>query len=97
MSRRPQPPKRRPLTRPIPPEQVAAAVVRVLRKGHRQAVVPGHLSAGSALWQLFPRPAATAMRRWIGLDRVFLDVGADRAAYERRIAAGGTGNDRAAE
>ncbi|MFD4292791.1 SDR family NAD(P)-dependent oxidoreductase [Rhodococcus sp. NPDC058505] len=75
-----------PLTRPIPPEQVAAAVVRVLRRGSRHAVVPGRLSAGSALWQLFPRPAARLLRRWIGLDRVFLEVSSDRAAYERRIA-----------
>ena len=75
-----------PLTRPIPPEKVADTVVRVLRRGSRHAVVPGRLSGGSALWQLFPRPAAKVMRRWFGLDRVFLDVGADRAAYDRRIA-----------
>ncbi|GAA4476370.1 SDR family oxidoreductase [Rhodococcus olei] len=76
-----------PLTRPIPPERVAATVVTVLRRGRRQAVVPGRLSTGSAVWHLFPRPVATAVRRWIGLDRVFLEVDADRAAYERRIAA----------
>ncbi|MFE3291541.1 SDR family oxidoreductase [Rhodococcus sp. NPDC059234] len=75
-----------PFTRPIPPEQVAATVVTVLRRGRRQAVVPGRLSAGSALWQLFPRPVARALRRGVGLDRVFLDVGADRQAYDRRIA-----------
>ncbi|TQF67038.1 SDR family NAD(P)-dependent oxidoreductase [Rhodococcus spelaei] len=75
-----------PLTRPIPPEQVAATVVSVLRRGRRHAVVPGRLSTGSAVWQLFPRPAAKVMRRWIGLDRVFLDVGDDRTAYEQRIA-----------
>lgn len=75
-----------PLTRPIPPEHVAAAVVTVLRRGRRQAVVPSRLSGGSALWQLFPRPLARVLRRSLGLDRVFLDVGADRAAYEQRIA-----------
>ncbi|MGW0044813.1 SDR family oxidoreductase [Rhodococcus sp. NPDC003348] len=75
-----------PLTRPIPPEQVAATVVRVLRRGSRHAVVPGRLSTGSALWQLFPRPAARVLRRGFGLDRVFLDVTSDRASYERRIA-----------
>ncbi|MFF0814204.1 SDR family oxidoreductase [Rhodococcus sp. NPDC003318] len=75
-----------PLTRPIPPQQVAAAVVTVLRRGRRQAVVPARLSGGSALWQLFPRPVARVLRRSMGLDRVFLDVGAERAAYEQRIA-----------
>lgn len=76
-----------PLTRPSPPERVAAAVLTVLRRGRRQAVVPGRLSAGSAVWQLFPRPAARVLRRWIGLDRVFLDISAERQAYDQRIAA----------
>ncbi|MFD1814245.1 SDR family oxidoreductase [Rhodococcus gannanensis] len=75
-----------PLTRPVEPTEVAAAVLTVLRRGRRQAVVPKRLTSGTALWQLFPRPVASAMRRWFGLDRVFLDVDADRSAYEQRIA-----------
>ena len=75
-----------PLTRPIPPEKVAATVLTVLRRGRRQAVIPGYLPGGSALWQLFPRPVAGILRRSIGLDRIFLDVGPDRAAYAQRIA-----------
>lgn len=75
-----------PLTRPIPPAKVAATVVTVLRRGRRQAVVPGRLSGGSALWQLFPRPVAGILRRSLGLDRVFLNVGPGRTAYAQRIA-----------
>lgn len=73
------------LTRPIPPEEVAATVVAALRRGRRQAVVPRRLSSGSALWQLFPRPTARVLRRAIGLDRIFLDVGPGREGYDRRI------------
>ncbi|QCQ90701.1 SDR family NAD(P)-dependent oxidoreductase [Rhodococcus sp. SGAir0479] len=75
-----------PLTRPIPPEQVAATVLRVLTRGRRQAVVPRRLSTGSAVWQLFPRPAARGLRRTLGLDTVFLDVDSGRADYDARIA-----------
>lgn len=74
------------MTRPIPPEEVAQAVVTVVRRGRRQAVVPRRLSTGSALWQLFPRPVATTLRRTLGLDTVFLDIGSGRADYDARIA-----------
>lgn len=75
------------LTRPIPAEQVAATVLTVLVRGKRHAVVPRQLSTGSAVWQLFPRPAAKLLRRTIGLDTVFLDVGSGRADYDARIGA----------
>ncbi|OQQ20983.1 short-chain dehydrogenase [Prescottella equi] len=74
------------MTRPIPPEEVARAVVTVVRRGRRQAVVPRRLSTGSALWQLFPRPVATTLRRTLGVDTVFLDIGSGRADYDARIA-----------
>ena len=74
------------MTRPIPPEEVARAVVTVVRRGRRQAVVPRRLSTGSALWQLFPRPVATTLRRTLGLDTVFLHIGSGRADYDARIA-----------
>lgn len=73
------------MTRPIPPEQVADALVAVLRRGRRHAVVPGRLSAGSAVWQLLPRPAAHALRKALGLDTVFLDIDCGRAEYDARI------------
>ncbi|MFC4602992.1 SDR family NAD(P)-dependent oxidoreductase [Rhodococcus kronopolitis] len=72
------------LIAPIPPERVADAVVSVLRTGRRRAVVPGRLSAVLA-WPLLPRPLARRMRTVTGLDRVFLDVDADRAEYDARL------------
>lgn len=74
-------------TRPIPPEQVAATVLTVLIRGRRHAVVPRRLASGSAVWQLFPRPAAKMLRRALGLDTVFLDIGSDRRDYDARITA----------
>ncbi|WP_420881351.1 SDR family NAD(P)-dependent oxidoreductase [Rhodococcus sp. (in: high G+C Gram-positive bacteria)] len=73
------------MTRPVPPEHVAAAVVTVVQRGRRQAVVPSRLSAGSAVWQLFPRPVARTLRRALGLDTVFLDIDSGRADYDARI------------
>ncbi|CAM2898538.1 SDR family NAD(P)-dependent oxidoreductase [Prescottella defluvii] len=72
------------LIAPIEPEQVAHTVVQVLRTGRRRAVVPGRLS-GALLWPLIPRPVAHLLRRATGLERVFLDVDAGRAAYDARI------------
>ncbi|MGF7123456.1 SDR family NAD(P)-dependent oxidoreductase [Rhodococcus sp. TAF43] len=72
------------LIAPIRPEQVAQAVVQILRTGRRRAVVPGRLS-GALLWPLFPRPVARLLRRATGLERVFLDVDAGRAEYDAGI------------
>ena len=73
------------LTPAIEPDQVAAAVVGLLRRYRPQATVPPRLSFSAAQWTLMPQRT----RRWLsaktGMADMFLHVDADaRAAYEER-------------
>lgn len=69
----------------IEPEQVAAAVVSLMRRHRPVATVPRRLGLAGAQWALVP----TRTRRWIsrraGLDAVFTEFDhAARAGYEER-------------
>ncbi|RZI91964.1 MAG: SDR family NAD(P)-dependent oxidoreductase [Microbacterium sp.] len=69
----------------IQPEQVAAAVVQLLRKHKPTSVVPKAMAFSSVSWQLYPY----RVRRWMGLktgmDTMFLEVDhAARKDYEDR-------------
>jgi short-subunit dehydrogenase len=72
-------------TKPVQPEDVAAAIVKVLDKPKTQVSVPGSSRFIGIMTMLLP----TRTRRWLaklaGTDTVFLnlDTGA-RAAYEER-------------
>ncbi len=74
-----------PLMAPSPPEDIAAAVVKVLRRGRRHIVVPKRLAIGTALWILYPRSLATRIRRAVRLDEVFLRPDTTRRSYDDRI------------
>jgi NAD(P)-dependent dehydrogenase (short-subunit alcohol dehydrogenase family) len=79
------------MTPAIEPDQVAAAVVRLLGRRYRpQATVPPRLAFSAAQWTLMPQRT----RRWLsdrtGMAAMFLDVDHEaRAAYEERT----TGDD----
>lgn len=73
------------MTKPVQPEDIAAAVVRVLDKPKSAVAVPGAYRFIAASTAFLPPRA----RRWLsakmGTARVFLDYDADaRAAYEKR-------------
>jgi NAD(P)-dependent dehydrogenase (short-subunit alcohol dehydrogenase family) len=74
-----------PMMAPVPPERIAAAVLTVLRRGRRDIVIPGRLTAGTALWMLFPRSLAARLRRAVRLHEVFLRPDATRRTYDNRI------------
>ncbi len=73
------------ITSPVQPEDIAAAVLRVVQKPKAAVSVPHSLRFVAGMTSLLPpRP-----RRWLsdklGTSRVFLDVDAGaRAAYEQR-------------
>ncbi|SEA62070.1 MULTISPECIES: SDR family NAD(P)-dependent oxidoreductase [unclassified Mycobacterium] len=58
---------------PMSPQDVADAVVKVIRTGQRQISLPSWSGLGTSLWLLIPRPVARFLRRRTGLDRVFLE------------------------
>lgn len=73
------------MTPAIEPDQVAAAIVRLLTKYRPQATVPPRLAFSAAQWTLMPQRT----RRWLsdktGMATMFLEVDHDaRAAYEER-------------
>jgi NAD(P)-dependent dehydrogenase (short-subunit alcohol dehydrogenase family) len=71
--------------RTIAPEDVAAAVVKLLDKPKIVVSVPPSLKLLSAATQALPAPARRWINRKMGNDRVFLDVDpALRQSYERR-------------
>jgi NAD(P)-dependent dehydrogenase (short-subunit alcohol dehydrogenase family) len=74
------------LSPPITPEQVAAAVVRLLGRRYRPvAAVPRRLAYGSTQWAAMPLPVKRWISRRTGLDTMFTDFDhAARAAYEER-------------
>lgn len=72
--------------RPVPPQQVAAAVVKVLDKPSLTHLsVPGPVRAVAAVTTLLPPRARRWLSHKLGNDTVFLRLdNAARAAYERR-------------
>lgn len=73
------------LLKPVEPEDVAAAVLRQIRKPKATATVPRHFSVGGASWSLTAARAKPWLRRRLGLDSVFTDFDrAERAAYDQR-------------
>lgn len=77
------------------PEDVADAIVAAIAHPCAQVYVPAHLGAAIRL-PLLPHRLRTALMRWSGADRAFLDFDHDvRAAYHGRVAelaAGGAGD-----
>jgi len=71
---------------PLTPEQVATSVVQALRTGRVDVYVPGFAAATSVLPALLPRPIMRVLRRWFGVDRVFVVDDEARKAYRARIA-----------
>lgn len=72
-------------TKPVQPEDVAAAIVKVLEKPKTQVSVPGSSRSIGIMTMLLP----TRTRRWLaklaGTDTVFLNLDTKaRAAYEER-------------
>jgi len=74
-----------PMMTPVPPERIAKAIVTVLRRGRRHAVVPKRLGLATAIWMLYPRPVAAFLRRAVGMHQVFLEPDASRQEYDNRI------------
>lgn len=70
--------------RPLRPEQVAAAVVKVLQKPKTQVSVPGSLRFAAATAMMLPPRARRFLNRKMGNDRVFLEFD---AATRQRYAA----------
>lgn len=73
------------MTPAIEPTEVAAAVVRLLRRYRPQATVPKYLAPSAAQWSMYPQ----RLRRWAGaktgMATMFLDVDHQaRADYEKR-------------
>jgi NAD(P)-dependent dehydrogenase (short-subunit alcohol dehydrogenase family) len=70
---------------PIDPEDVAAVVLRLLRRHRATAVVPRSAGVGVLQWALLPEPAKRLIRRRVGLDTMFTDFDRSaRADYDRR-------------
>ncbi|HEX3617160.1 MAG TPA: SDR family oxidoreductase [Solirubrobacteraceae bacterium] len=68
------------------PEEVAAAIVAVLRSGRREAYVPRELGWLIRLEMALPQVIVQPLRRLLGANRMFTQIDAlERAAYEARI------------
>ncbi|HEX3796927.1 MAG TPA: SDR family oxidoreductase [Acidimicrobiales bacterium] len=74
-----------PRLKPVPPQHIADAVVVVLRRGDRHAVVPSQLGFLTATWNHLPRPLARWLSTQIGMDQVFLNADDARQNYDTRI------------
>jgi NADP-dependent 3-hydroxy acid dehydrogenase YdfG len=71
--------------KPVQPEDIAAAVVKVLDKPKTLVTVPGSLRFISALAALLPARGRRALNKALGNDRVFLDFDNQaRKGYEDR-------------
>jgi short-subunit dehydrogenase len=71
--------------KPVQPEDIAAAVVKVLDKPKTLVSVPSALRFIGALTGLLPTRGRRALNRAMGNDRVFLEVDtAARQGYEKR-------------
>ncbi|MFL6159753.1 MAG: SDR family oxidoreductase [Marmoricola sp.] len=72
----------------IEPEQVAAAVVKLLGKHKPTSVVPKAMAFSSVSWPMYPNRLKRWMGRKTGMDTMFLEVDhAARAAYDERTIA----------
>lgn len=72
-------------TKPVQPEDIAAAIVKVLDKPKAQVSVPGSSRVIGILTMLLPSRGRRWLGKKMGTDTVFLDVDTTaRAAYENR-------------
>ena len=72
-------------TQPVPPEAIAAAIVKTIEKPKTAVTVPYPLRFVAALTSTLSPRARRWLGRRAGTDRVFLDIDtAARAAYEQR-------------
>ncbi|HET9423185.1 MAG TPA: SDR family NAD(P)-dependent oxidoreductase, partial [Nocardioides sp.] len=73
------------LMKPVEPEDVAAAVVKMILNPKLTATVPPYFAFGGANWSLTASRLKPWMRRRFGLDTVFTEFDHDeRAGYEDR-------------
>ncbi len=73
------------LMKPVEPEDVAKAVVKMIRKPKLTATVPKYFAFGGANWSLTAARVKPWMRRRFGLDTVFTDFDRqERAGYHDR-------------
>lgn len=73
---------------PVQPEDIAAAVVKVLDKPRTQLSVPSYLRFVGGLFGVLPARGRRAVNKITGTDRVFLDFDhAARQGYEDRARA----------
>ena len=73
------------LLKPVEPEDVALAVVKMIQKPKLTATVPPYFAFGGANWSLTAARLKPWMRRRFGLDTVFTEFDRDeRAGYENR-------------
>jgi NADP-dependent 3-hydroxy acid dehydrogenase YdfG len=73
--------------RKVTPEEIAAAIVEVLRRPRFDVYVPRTIGPLNRVGAVLPRGAREAMSRLLRIDRVLMDVDADaRRDYERRAA-----------
>jgi short-subunit dehydrogenase len=82
--------------RPVEPEAIAAAIVKVLDKPKTHVSVPGGLRFILAVTNMLGPRGRRWLNRRTGTDRVFLDFDADvRRSYEERAqaATGVVGNE----
>lgn len=71
----------------VAPEEVASAIVGVLRSGRREVYVPAQLGWLIRLETILPQRLVAPLRELLGANRMFTRVDAlERAAYEARIA-----------
>jgi NAD(P)-dependent dehydrogenase (short-subunit alcohol dehydrogenase family) len=77
------------LLKPVEPEDVAAAVLRRIRKPKLTTTVPRLFSVGGASWSLTAARAKPWLRRRLGLESVFTDFDRrERAEYDQRSVRG---------
>ncbi|MDQ4053103.1 MAG: SDR family NAD(P)-dependent oxidoreductase [Actinomycetota bacterium] len=73
------------LMKPIQPEDVAAAVVRMIDRPKATATVPKLFAFSGANWSLTSSLVKPRLRRWLGLDTVFTEFDPEkRSAYVDR-------------
>jgi short-subunit dehydrogenase len=73
------------MTKPVEPTDVAAAVVRVLRRPRLYTVVPRTFALSGATWSACSPRVKPLLRRAFGLDRICTEPDrAARAAYDER-------------
>ncbi|TDH55925.1 SDR family oxidoreductase [Mycobacterium eburneum] len=72
-------------SKPVEPEQIAAAIVKALDKPKTHVSVPGPIRFTAALASMLGPRGRRWMNKRLGLDRIFLDVdNTARQAYEER-------------